>query len=226
MTGPVAVLSGLLAGTLHVLAGPDHLAAVAPLALRERARAWRAGALWGAGHLAGMLALGFLARAARDALPVEAISRHSERLVGVALIGIGLWGVRQALRANLHLHEHDHDGVRHAHLHLHRRAHSPEAPHAHRHLSFGIGLLHGLAGSSHLLGVLPSLAFSRAQDAALYLLSYGAASVISMSAFTALVGGLAARGGRAAAAWRRLMTAASAAAIVVGLVWLFAPRSP
>ena len=35
--------TGLLAGCFHVLSGPDHLAAVAPLALSSRTRAWREG---------------------------------------------------------------------------------------------------------------------------------------------------------------------------------------
>jgi len=44
-----ATLAGLAAGLIHVLSGPDHLAAVAPLA-GGRGRAWRAGFLWGLGH--------------------------------------------------------------------------------------------------------------------------------------------------------------------------------
>lgn len=216
----VPVLSGLLAGVLHVFTGPDHLAAVVPLAARERARAWVAGALWGAGHMAGVVAIGFAARVAREALPISAVSHLSERLVGVALIALGLWGIRHALRANVHVHEHRHDGILHAHLHAHARGHFHDVPHRHRHMSFGMGLLHGVAGGSHLFGILPSLAFEKARDAAFYLLAYGVATVLSMTLFAGVIGGLALRWPEGAIAWRRFMTAASAAAVIVGIAWL------
>ena len=45
----VTALSGLIAGMVHVLAGPDHLAAVAPLAAGSGAGRWRAGFTWGGG---------------------------------------------------------------------------------------------------------------------------------------------------------------------------------
>ena len=70
-----ATLAGLAAGLIHVLSGPDHLAAVAPLA-GGRGRAWRAGFLWGLGHSGGVLAVGLLALALRGALPIDALSLH------------------------------------------------------------------------------------------------------------------------------------------------------
>src|SRR5688572_3654911 len=63
-----ALLAGLAAGLIHVLSGPDHLAAVAPLA-GGRGRSWRAGFLWGLGHSGGVLAVGLLALGLRGALP-------------------------------------------------------------------------------------------------------------------------------------------------------------
>jgi hypothetical protein len=38
----VAALAGTLAGFVHVLSGPDHLAALAPLASDGDRRPWRA----------------------------------------------------------------------------------------------------------------------------------------------------------------------------------------
>ena len=35
------VLAGLMAGFVHVLSGPDHLAAIAPYAVDGKSRAWR-----------------------------------------------------------------------------------------------------------------------------------------------------------------------------------------
>ena len=95
----ILVLAGLVAGFVHVLSGPDHLAAMAPYATEGKARAWRTGVRWGLGHSAGVLGVGLLALMLRDALPVEAISAWGERCVGLVLIGIGVWGLRKAMAA-------------------------------------------------------------------------------------------------------------------------------
>src|SRR5688572_6328937 len=98
-----AFFAGLAAGLLHVFAGPDHLAAVAPLVAAEngqpalsetlasrarqgRVEGWRTGLQWGIGHTFGVLLIALLLLLIRDQLPLEIISANSERLVGVALI--------------------------------------------------------------------------------------------------------------------------------------------
>ncbi|MEZ4652323.1 MAG: nickel transporter [Candidatus Eisenbacteria bacterium] len=125
-------LAGGIAGLIHVLSGPDHLAAVAPFALRGRERAWIPGALWGSGHTAGVAVVALAAFALREALPIERLSQYSEQIVGILLILVGAWTVRRALRSHVHTHVHEHDGTRHAHLHVHLGAdsHSPAIPSA------------------------------------------------------------------------------------------------
>ena len=86
-------LAGLVAGVVHVLSGPDHLAAIAPYAVADRARSWRTGVRWGLGHSAGVLGVGLLVLVGRHALPLEALSAHSELGVGLALLAIGIWGL-------------------------------------------------------------------------------------------------------------------------------------
>ena len=86
----IPILTGFAAGAAHVWSGPDHLAALAPLAADRPARSWLAGARWGAGHSLGVVVIGLLALAFREALPMETLSSWSERLVGVMLFGIGL----------------------------------------------------------------------------------------------------------------------------------------
>ena len=54
----LVVGSGLLAGSLHVVTGADHLAALLPLAVGQRRGAWVLGARWGIGHSLGVLAIG------------------------------------------------------------------------------------------------------------------------------------------------------------------------
>ena len=56
-----------------------------------------------------------------------------------------------------------------------------------------MGTIHGLAGSSHLFGVLPALAFSARTDSILYLAGFGVGAMAGMTAFAAGVGLMAIR---------------------------------
>lgn len=219
----LAVISGLAAGVLHVLSGPDHLAAIAPLAVHDPRRSWRAGVRWGLGHSAGVFAVGLLMLAVRELIPFEALSAIGERLVGVVLIGVGLWGIRVAFRLQVHTHAHEHDGSRHAHVHLHThpgREHT-RAAHGHPHAAFGIGVLHGFAGSAHFLGLLPALAFPTRWESGAYLAFFGIGTVAAMAGFSSLVGFLTVSwGGRLERNYRGLMFVCSALAVGVGGWWL------
>ena len=218
----IAILSGLIAGAGHVWSGPDHLAALAPLAVRQPARAWLPGLRWGIGHSAGVAVIGVLSLLLRELLPVELLSSWGERCVGVMLVGIGLWGLRKALQNTVHTHEHEHDGDHHAHVHIHSpKLNHAAAAHRHTHAAFGIGILHGLAGSSHLLGILPMLAFPTQMQAIGYLAAFAAGTVISMAGFSWAMGLAAKRAaGRGLKLYRALMVGCGAAAMIVGCVWL------
>jgi len=218
-----AVLTGLAAGALHVLSGPDHLTAVAPLAVRRPCRAWEPGVRWGLGHSAGVAGVGLLSLWLRDLVPVAWLASWGERLVGVVLFGVGLWALRLAFRENVHAHEHEHDGESHVHFHLHHAPakHPAAGNHRHAHAAFGIGTLHGLAGSSHFLGVLPALAFPSKLQAVAYLLAFGAGTVAAMALFTWGIGWLAARlAVRGVSVYRGLMGFSAVAAMSVGGFWL------
>lgn len=227
----IVVLAGFVAGAVHVLAGPDHLAAMAPLASGGgQRRVWALGWRWGLGHASGVILLGTLAALVGQILPMERISSVGERLVGVVLIGIGLWGLLRALRqtGRLHQHEHEHGGERHVHVHVHAHADAHAAHerqprdegHRHTHAAFAVGVLHGIAGGSHLVGVLPALAMSTPRAAA-YVGAFGLGTVGAMIAFTALLG-LVARGlgSRGARGQRLLLGGCSAAAVLTGAFWL------
>lgn len=253
-----AVLTGLAAGGMHVVTGPDHMAAVAPLAIDSKRKSWKAGLMWGVGHSMGAWTLAVLAMIFREAIPVDLVSSWSERLVGVVLIGVGIWALRRALRGHLHTHVHTHDGHSHAHAHFHAHAHEPsiatpastsrlhsttpaategpkpsDAPsaspptdprpsHTHSHGALGIGTLHGLAGTSHLLGVLPALALPTRADAAAYLLAFGLGSIVAMTTFASLCGLLATRGAaRSQATFRGFMVATSLFAVLLGVYWIY-----
>jgi hypothetical protein len=229
------VAAGLTAGAIHVLSGPDHLAAVAPLAADSRRSKWKTGFTWGVGHTSGVLVVGALALLLREVLPIDAISSWSERLVGVALVGVGLWGLRQASRMRVHQHAHSHDGSTHVHVHVHVGEHATaagpvraaatvdhtSAPHDHTHASFAFGILHGLAGSSHVIGILPALALPTRAMSAAYLASYGIGNIASMTLFSSALGVVAGRARHGGLpAYRALLYACSVLALLVGGVWL------
>lgn len=218
----LSLFTGFAAGTLHVFAGPDHLAALAPLALRERGTAVRTGAAWGLGHGTGVAVVGSLAIAARSVIDVQALSAYSEFFVGLLLIAIGFWALTRATTLVIHTHHHDHDGRAHAHEHPHLHtgqvAHEHPRAHArHTHAAFGVGVVHGAAGTGHIFGVLPSLALP-APQAAVYLLAYLVAAVLAMAGFGAVLGAIAGRSG--ARTVRALMAGSGVAAVAVGVVWL------
>lgn len=224
MSAVAALIAGLAAGCVHVLSGPDHLAALLPLATDSRSgRAWVAGARWGLGHVGGVLLVGVAALLLREAFPLAWVSTWSERLVGAMLVAIGLWAVRQAFRIQIHVHEHEHDGVQHAHIHVHgasRHVPGRTGGHAHGHAAFAVGVVHGLAGSGHFLAVLPALALP-ALAAGAYLTAFGVGTIVAMAVFTCSMGWMAARFARRAAAVHRVMLAGSGAlAMAVGVVWI------
>ena len=214
----LTAVTGALAGLFHVLAGPDHLAAVGPLALDGRRRGWLAGWTWGIGHASGVVLVAGVAILLRDLLPpVDAISAWSERLVGAALIGIGFWALRRSARVQPAPHVHG--ALSHDHLHVQagpgwmRRI-------GHAHASFCLGVLHGVAGSSHFVGVLPALALPTRAAALTYIVAFGAGTVAAMTAFAAAAGCAGGFARAHVAAYRAMLATAAVAAIVIGSVWL------
>jgi hypothetical protein len=178
------------------------------------------GATWGLGHGSGVLALGLVAILLRQALPIEDIAGVAEWLVGLLLIGIGLWALHRGLRTWVHSHEHTHDARgphRHFHVHVPGRLHTRAAHRTHSHAVLGVGFLHGAAGGGHLFGILPSLALPPV-EAAVYLGCYLVSAVLAMSLFGHLLGRLSQRGGPRR--MRLMMAGSGAAAMATGMVWL------
>ncbi|MEE2644831.1 MAG: hydantoin utilization protein A, partial [Myxococcota bacterium] len=153
----VSLFAGFFAGFLHVIAGPDHLAAVIPLVVRQPLTAFYVGLRWGIGHALGVILLALLGLTLREQLDLDQISASAEQVVGVALILLGCWVLsrRGQLVIHSHTHEHRHDGLpikekeisAHHHLHIHQGSIDHDAPSAHRahsHAPSWMGLLHGL----------------------------------------------------------------------------------
>jgi len=217
------LIAGTLAGAFHVISGPDHLVAVTPLAVRDPAQAIRVGAFWGAGHAVGAGLLGAIGAVAKSFLDVDFLSAWAEFLVGIVLCVVGVWAIVQTRKLVIHSHPHGH-GAREAssegggHVHEHVHLDKKEKHRAHHGTSFGVGVLHGAAGTGHLLGVLPSLALPPVA-AAIYLVSYGLAAIAAMTAFSA---GLGLIGKRLRPAWLRgFLLASGAVAIALGVYWMW-----
>jgi hypothetical protein len=209
----LTALSGIVAGAFHVLSGPDHLAAVAPLAAADRARSVRAGWTWGVGHAAGVMVVAALAVVLRDTLPaIVDISAWGERLVGGALIALGLWSLSRAAR--LRRAPHTHGATRHEHVHVQRGPHWMRRL-GHGHASFAVGVLHGVAGSSHFFGVLPALALPTPAASFSYIAAFGVGTVVSMTVFAGLVGRTS-----TTLPHHGLMAGTGVAAILVGCIWI------
>ena len=153
----IIALTGFAAGAIHVIGGADHLVAMAPNAMKKPKLAVRDGLAWGIGHSTGVLMLSSIAVLAKDLINIERLSSFAEFFVGIALLVVGGLAIRSALGFDIHMHNHHHEtGDEHKHLHLHlfgRRFHS-----SHTHAATGMGVLHGMAGASHLVAVIPALA--------------------------------------------------------------------
>jgi cytochrome c biogenesis protein CcdA len=188
---------GLGLGLVHAL-DADHVIVLSLFATERRSRAHAVGAglRWALGHGCVLLLAGGALLLLGRSLP-EALSLFAERVVGIVMIGLGLYVWLDVLRRRIHLHVHVHDDLPpHAHWHAHERGRR-ESPHAaarprHRH-SHGpvmVGALHGLAGSAPLLAVLPASARSPALGMA-YLVVFAVGVALAMSLMSGLVGGVA-----------------------------------
>jgi sulfite exporter TauE/SafE len=230
------IIFGFLAASIHVLAGPDHLAAIAPMALRTRFRPWMIGMSWGLGHLTGMLIIGILFYFFRDLIPVDFISLNSERIVGLLLILIGVWAIFRLYTyksVSPHKHAHTHqDESGHVYLHTHDHEHSSPVKHTHPENSIekqtyfaalGIGILHGLAGFSHIFHLLPTLALPGKFEAAMYLFGFGGGTLVAMIGFSIVLGfiGKFSNQTRKDLVFKSVNSLAAVSAIGIGFFWLW-----
>jgi ABC-type nickel/cobalt efflux system permease component RcnA len=194
----IQLLSGILASALHVLTGPDHLAAVTPLAIESKKGSWGIGLFWGLGHIIGMLLIGLLFLLFKEFIPIEAISHYSEQIVGIVLVGIGIWAIIKIFNRRIprHKHPHYHDQPE-PHVHIHSHPHDDEYEHSHTHrravrqnkvTALGIGTLHGFAGISHLVLLLPTLALPSVFDSVLYLLGFAIGTLLAMILYAFILG--------------------------------------
>lgn len=184
---------GFFIGMAHAL-DADHLAAVAALTDRynRKSRAIVRGVVWGIGHTLSLfvicgLVVGF-------GLTISGrLEAALELSVGLMILALGLRVFFKLCRQKIHIHVHEHDGYRHVHAHSHASdtvRHS-QSEHQHFHVSarehlpvFGVGLLHGAAGSAGLL-VLTVATTQSIATAFGYFVIFGIGSLLGMAALSA-----------------------------------------
>ena len=179
------ILTGIIAGFVHVVSGADHLIAMAPASINNPQKALKNSFSWGLGHSSGVLLLSLIAIFIKDITPLSKLSNIAEFLVGISLLIVGVFAIKNSFQLSMHSHSHKHEnGIAHRHFHFHVKEQKNNNNHSHA--LTGLGLLHGLAGGSHFLAVLPALALPLT-SACFYLISYLIGSLISMNLFTFLI---------------------------------------
>ena len=160
------LLLGIGLGLRHAT-DADHVVVVSALVQREPGvwKAARIAALWGVGHTAAFLAIGFFILLAGLRMP-EIFEPLVDALVGFMLVGFGLW----------HVLSH---GTGNAKAPAHRSLRGDARP-------IAIGVVHGLAGSAGIALLAATTIDSRA-TAAGYLLLFGAGTIAGMVALTVLI---------------------------------------
>ena len=210
------ILTGILAGLIHVFSGADHLIAMAPSAINSPKIALKNSFSWGLGHSSGVVLLTVLAIFIKDITPLNNFSNIAELLVGISLLFVGVYAIKNSFQLSIHTHSHKHEnGIAHRHYHFHMKEQKNNNKHSHA--LTGMGLLHGIAGSSHFLAILPALALSLT-NACAYLISYLIGSLISMNLFTCLISFTTLNTGQKFI--KRLIAFAGGLSFSMGLFWI------
>jgi ABC-type nickel/cobalt efflux system permease component RcnA len=182
----------LVLGLRHA-SDPDHLVAVTSLVAADHGdtrAAARLGAWWGFGHGAMLLLIGLPLIFFKSQLPAS-LEAGAEKAVGVVILLLALrvilkWA-RGDYRTSPHRHAAHETDVAHERSvrHLHH-----SSPGRHRHIqlrtpqqAFGIGLLHGLAGTGAVVLLLIA-ALPTQLEAAAALAVFAPMTVVSMVACT------------------------------------------
>lgn len=205
--GIFAALAGALGlGVAHAFE-VDHMTAVTTfVARRPTPRAAASfGIQWAIGHGVSLLLLGSLLFVLKLTL-ADSLAASLERLVGVALLGLGGWTLYTLLanKGFVSTHRHDHgDG------------------HGHSHGSLWMGMLHGAAGTAAFVGETLIAVSQTYALVVLYTLAFSAGVLIAMAAYAGALGRMLHRGERHST-WvmKGARAVTGCAACIVGLIWL------
>ncbi|MBS1667964.1 MAG: sulfite exporter TauE/SafE family protein [Bacteroidetes bacterium] len=174
------LLLTIYAGFIHAFEA-DHLLAVSNI-VSQRSNmksSMKDGIFWGLGHSSTIFLIGLLMIIFK-----VGISEHSfhyfEAMVGFMLIALAIYRLLKFFKNKniaVHVHPHTHGEGLHKHLHVHSGG---QHSHQHTHsLAYGVGLVHGLAGSGALI-VIVMAQIKSPIDGLAYLLIFSMGCVVGM----------------------------------------------
>ena len=230
---PVQILTALMLGFLHALE-VDHMIAVSAFVVGRPSPRTAAGFgfRWGIGHSAAVLLLGGSLLLTGIRWPARD-DAWGEAVVGMMLLALGAWALWSSRKLHLHppaehgdhAHLHVHGESGHTHVHAHP-APAPAAAHGHahdhRHGITLVGLMHGLAGSSGVVALVPVTLIQRVDVGFAYLAAFGVGVTAGMMVY-AVVAALAIRqAAERSLAWgRRIAGLVGLAGMGVGIWWVW-----
>jgi high-affinity nickel permease len=174
------LLLTIYAGFIHAFEA-DHLLAVSNIVSQRNnvKLSLKDGIFWGLGHTSTIFFAGVLMIVFKAGIS-DQYFRYFESLVGVMLIALAIYRMVVFFREKkvvIHAHPHQHAGEQHKHLHVHI---GNKQVHQHKHsLAYGVGLVHGLAGSGALILIAMSQMKSPV-DGLIYLIIFGAGCIVGM----------------------------------------------
>lgn len=163
---------GLLLGCLHAL-DADHICTVSTLMLGKQPlkKTFSLAFRWSLGHSLTLLILAVIVFGMKASL-VTASLDSTGWLVGLSMVLLGGWVIWQTLRTPVHAHA----GAEHSHSHSHSGG-----------VLFGIGVLHGTAGSSSFFVLIPisiTQSFSLAMG---YVFLFSVGMILTMGLYSFIV---------------------------------------
>ena len=176
----ILLLYALYEGIIHAFEA-DHILAVTNI-VSQRTRllpAVKDGIFWGLGHTSTIFLVGMIMIVFKVHIPVGAFS-YFEATVGLMLIIVASYRLFIFFRdeqtaLSFHRHKHEHAGEnKHLHTHIHLKGKNLHKA------SYGIGIIHGLAGSGTLV-VLIMTQIESVANSILYLIIFGAGSIAGMT---------------------------------------------
>ena len=174
------LLYALYEGLLHAFEA-DHILAVTNIVSQRStvAPALKDGVFWGLGHTSTIFLIGIVMIFFKVNIPDHSFS-YFEAAVGLMLVLVAAYRFYVFLREErivIHTHHHhEHEGANaQPHIHVHKKG-----SHSLHRASYGIGIVHGLAGSGALV-VLVMTQIDTIGSSLLYLLLFGLGSIIGMT---------------------------------------------
>ena len=172
----VLLAYALYEGLFHAVEADHVLAVTNIVSQRDKVRpALMDGIYWGLGHTSTIFLIGIIMIMLKVNIPDSSFS-YFEAAVGLMLILVASYRLYIFFRdVHIHKHKKEHAGVNnHSHIHVH-----PKGDKLHK-TSYGIGLVHGLAGSGALV-VLVMTQINSIASSFLYLVIFGIGSIVGMT---------------------------------------------